>query len=188
MKDRPVAGSLTLIVAGVSGSGKTTVGELLAAWLGWRFEDGDSLHPASNIAKMASGQPLTDEDRAPWLRRVGEWIDAQEASGQPAIVACSALKRRYRSRLLDDRPEVLMVFLEVGYEVVARRLAARRGHFFNPELLSSQFADLEQPAPDEARVLRVPELDQPEDTADEIIRRLGVLARLPSSWPPPGVP
>src|SRR6266705_4797413 len=102
---------MIVIVAGVSGSGKTTVGELLASRLSWPFTDGDSLHPKSNVAKMASGIPLTDADRMPWLRAIGAWIDGQSALGLPGIVACSALRRRYRAELLDGRADVSMAFL-----------------------------------------------------------------------------
>src|SRR5579862_3289781 len=118
---------MIVIVAGVSGSGKTTVGELLAARLSWPFIDGDSLHPAANVAKMASGIPLTDADRMPWLRAIGTWIDGQLALDQPGIVACSALKRRYRDELLDHRPGVVIAFLLISASVAAARLAARHG-------------------------------------------------------------
>lgn len=146
---------MTVLVAGVSGSGKTTIGKLLAAELGWQFTDGDALHPAANIAKMASGQPLTDADRAPWLRAIGERIDAEQAAGRPSVVACSALKRRYRAELLGPRPGAVMTFLLLDFETARRRLAVRHGHFFEAELLSSQYADLEPPEPDEAQVLPV---------------------------------
>src|ERR1700761_2881916 len=106
---------MTVIVAGVSGSGKSTVGELLAERLDWQFIDGDSLHPAANIAKMARGEPLTDADRAPWLRRIGERIDAEEEAGRHSVVACSALKRRYRTELLRGRPDAWMAFLMIDY-------------------------------------------------------------------------
>jgi gluconokinase len=167
---------MTVIVAGVSGSGKTTVGELLAERLGWQFIDGDSLHPPANIAKMAHGEPLTDADRAPWLRRIGERIDAGQAAGRRTVVACSALKRRYRAELVSGRPDVWMAFLMIDYEVARERLAARRGHFFDAGLLSSQFAALEQPVPGEDRVVPVPVRDQPEATVSEIIRRLDLVA------------
>ena len=163
---------MIVIVAGVSGSGKSTVGALLAGRLGWPFTDGDLLHPDANIAKMARGEPLTDEDRMPWLRAVGESMDQRIAAGQAAILACSALKRRYRDLLLADRPAARIAFLQIDRDVAARRLAGRHGHFFDPDLLDSQFADLEPPAPDETAVLLVPVQDQPQVTADEIVRRL----------------
>jgi len=173
---RPVPGPCAVIaivvVAGVSGSGKSTVGALLAGRLGWPFTDGDLLHPDANIAKMARGEPLTDEDRMPWLQAIGASIDERLAAGQQAILACSALKRRYRDLLLAGRPACRIAFLQIGQTVSARRLAGRHGHFFDPHLLASQFADLEPPGPDETAVLVVPVQDQPEATADEIVRRL----------------
>jgi gluconokinase len=163
---------MIVVVAGVSGSGKSTVGALLAGQLGWPFTDGDSLHPASNIAKMSSGMPLTDEDRLPWLRRIADWMDVQILTGQSAVVVCSALKRSYRDLLTDRRAQVRIAFLEVGREVVAERLAARHGHFFDARLLDSQFADLEPPEPDEKAVVVIPVTDQPESTTGQIISAL----------------
>jgi gluconokinase len=160
-----------VIVAGVSGSGKTTVGARLADRLGWRFTDGDDLHPAANVAKMRAGIPLTDTDRWPWLRAIAAWMDEHIARGEDAVVACSALRRSYRDLLLDGRPAVRMVFLAPDREVLARRLASRHGHFFPEELLSSQFDALEPPAPDE-RVLTVVPADTPAATADSIIALL----------------
>jgi gluconokinase len=141
-----------LIVAGVAGSGKTTVGALLAGRLHWRFADADTFHPAANIAKMHAGIPLTDEDRQPWLRAVGDWIDARVAAGESAVVTCSALKRAYRDELLDRRPDATLVFLMVSRDELERRLLSRPGHFFPEKLLDSQLAALQPPAPDEARV------------------------------------
>ena len=163
---------MIVIVAGVSGSGKSTVGALLAGRLGWPFTDGDLLHPDANVAKMARGEPLTDEDRMPWLQAIGASMDERIAAGQPAILACSALKRRYRDLLMAGRPAARIAFLQIDRDVAARRLADRHGHFFDPHLLGSQFADLEPPAPDETAVLVVPVQDQPHVTADEIVRRL----------------
>ena len=145
---------MILIVAGVSGSGKTTVGALLAGRLRWRFADADDFHPAANVEKMRAGIPLTDEDRWPWLRAIGTWMDERIARGQPAVIACSALKRSYRDLLLDGRPEARMIFLAVDREVLARRLATRHGHFFPEQLLGTQMSDLEPPEPDE-RVISV---------------------------------
>jgi carbohydrate kinase (thermoresistant glucokinase family) len=121
---------MILIVAGVSGSGKTTVGSMLAGRLGWRFADADGFHPAANIAKMRAGIPLTDDDRWPWLRAIGAWMDERIRTGESAVVTCSALKRAYRDELLDGRPQAHLVFLAVDRDVVARRLTARHGHFF----------------------------------------------------------
>jgi gluconokinase len=165
---------MIVIVAGVSGSGKSTVGALLAGRLGWPFVDGDQLHPPANIVKMARGEALTEEDRLPWLRAISDYLDEQIAAGGSAIVACSALKRSYRELLLRGHPEARIAFLQIEEEVATRRLAARHGHFFNPGLLDSQFADLELPRPDETRVVVVPVGDEAEATANEVIRRLGL--------------
>src|ERR1700761_4857702 len=157
-----------VIVAGVSGSGKTTVGALLAGRLGWRFADADDFHPAANVAKMRAGIPLTDTDRWPWLRAIAAWMDERIGQGEDAVLACSALKRSYRDELLDGRPAARMVFLAPDREVLARRLAARHGHFFPEQLLSSQFDALEPPAPDE-RVLTVVPADTPAATVEKVI-------------------
>jgi carbohydrate kinase (thermoresistant glucokinase family) len=129
---------------GVSGSGKTTVGAALADALGLRFVDGDALHPAANVAKMAAGIPLDDADRAPWLDAIGAVL----ATG-PVVVACSALKRAYRDRLRAAAPELQLVFLDGSRELLASRMAARPGHFMPASLLDSQLATLERPDPDE---------------------------------------
>jgi gluconokinase len=164
---------MILIVAGVSGSGKTTVGAMVAGYLHWRFADGDDFHPAANIAKMRAGIPLTDEDRWPWLRAIAAWMDDLIAQGESAVLSCSALKRSYRDILLDNRPEAQMVFLAVDRDVLTSRLTARRGHFFPAQLLSSQFDALEPPQPDEQAVIVMEHsADRPADTAAAIIRRL----------------
>jgi carbohydrate kinase (thermoresistant glucokinase family) len=134
---------------GVSGAGKTTVGERLAERLHWEFAEGDRLHPPENVAKMQSGHPLTDSDRAPWLAAVAEVIDVWQARGICGVITCSALKRQYRRRIIGDRPQVRLVYLDGSRELVAGRLAARRGHFMPANLLDSQFAALEPPGPDE---------------------------------------
>jgi gluconokinase len=141
---------MIVMVAGVAGSGKTTVGTLLASRLGWKFADGDSFHPAANVAKMRAGVALTDADRGPWLGAIARWMDEQTAAGQSAVVACSALKRAYRQTLVDGRPDIRLVFLQVGRDAAAARLRARHGHFFPAALLDSQLADLEYPQPSEA--------------------------------------
>lgn len=139
---------MILIVFGVSGTGKTTIGKLLAEELGWRFYEADDFHPRANIEKMRSGHPLTDEDRWPWLERLREQITRSLAAKENAVLACSALKRAYRERLrVSD--DVKFVFLRGDYALIERQLRRRRGHFMNPALLQSQFADLEEPEPDE---------------------------------------
>jgi gluconokinase len=163
-----------VLVAGVAGSGKSTIGALLAEQLGWEFEDGDDLHPASNIAKMKAGHPLTDEDRRPWLGSVATWIDERTTAGRPGVIACSALKRSYRDHLLDGRPDLQMIFLEViDRDTLAARMKGRHGHFFRPALLDSQLAAVEMPAPDE-RVTVVDDDLPPGEVVREIIRRLGL--------------
>ena len=140
---------MIVVVAGVAGSGKTTVGQLLARRLGWMFADGDSFHPAVNVAKMRAGLPLTDADRVPWLAAIGSWMDDVIGSGQSAVLACSALKRSYRDELLGGRNQAEMVFLVISRADDEARLATRTGHFFHQPLLASQYADLELPGPDE---------------------------------------
>jgi gluconokinase len=160
---------MILIVAGVSGSGKTTVGALLAGRLRWRFADADDFHPAANVEKMQAGTPLTDEDRWPWLRAIGTWMDERIARGEPAVIACSALKRSYRDLLLDGRPGARMIFLAVDREVLARRLATRHGHFFPEQLLGTQMNALEPPEPDE-HVISVLEVGGPTETVTSILK------------------
>ena len=138
-----------LLVTGVSGSGKSTVGELLARRLGWEYAEADDFHPEANLAKMVAGHPLDDADRRPWLANIGAWMDATSASGRPAVVNCSALKRSYRDRLLTGRPNVHLIYLDADRQTIVARLANRRGHFFPAKLLDSQFADLEPPTDDE---------------------------------------
>ena len=162
-----------VIVAGVSGCGKTTVGALLAGQLGWEFADADDFHPEANVAKMRAGIPLTDADREPWLRSVGRWMDAETAMGRSAVVACSALKRAYRDLLLDGRPSAVMAFLMVSREELDRRLLARTGHFFPEKLLDSQLATLEPPQPDE-RVVTVTAETSPVRTAAKVIAALSL--------------
>jgi gluconokinase len=138
-----------LVVMGVSGSGKTTVADRLAARLGWTCEDGDKYHPKSNVEKMSAGHPLTDEDRWPWLNAIADEIERVcEARGH-VVVACSALKRTYRDVLLRGRDDVRIVFLNGTQKLIAGRLALRKDHFMPPGLLDSQFKTLEAPRPDE---------------------------------------
>jgi gluconokinase len=160
----------------VSGSGKTTVGRLLAGRLGWPFADGDSFHPAANVAKMAAGVPLTDDDRWPWLAAIRAWMDSTIAAGGSGVVACSALKRRYRDYLLEGRPEVRLVFLDVSRDEDLARLRARRGHFFPARLLDSQFGDLERPGSAEGALVLAAR-PSPEALVEEIISGLGLIAQ-----------
>jgi gluconokinase len=164
---------MIVIVAGIAGSGKTTVGERLARSMGCEFADGDRFHSPAAVAKMHDGVPLTDDDRWPWLDAIGAWIDQEDAAGKSAVVACSALKRSYRQRLLTGRPELRMFFLIVEHDADEARLTTRRGHFFPEKLLDSQFATLELPEPSEGVTL-VPTTGTPDQTADEILRDLGL--------------
>jgi carbohydrate kinase (thermoresistant glucokinase family) len=140
------------VVMGVSGSGKTTVAALLAAALGCQFQEGDDLHPAENVEKMHGGKPLTDADRLPWLRKIAAEIDGWRARGESGVLTCSALKRVYRDIIVGDRPEVTLVYLRGSYDLIRRRMAARHEHFMPLTLLDSQFATLQEPAPDEHAV------------------------------------
>ena len=160
-----------LVVMGVSGSGKTTIARALAARLGWPYQEGDDLHPASNVAKMHAGIPLTDADRAPWLALIAAWIDARLAAGEPGVVTCSALKHAYREVLVGDRPHVRVLYLHADRMLIARRLAGRHGHFMPPSLLESQIATLEEPTPDE-HALTVDVDGEADDVVDAVIRGL----------------
>jgi gluconokinase len=150
---KPAISTAVLIVMGVSGSGKSTVGGLLASRLHWEFEDADWFHPASNVEKMHKGVPLTDDDRLPWLNAVAAWIDATRQSGGHGVIACSALKRRYRDILIGDRSDVRLVYLQGDEGLIARRIATRHEHFMPSSLLHSQFEALEEPGPDEFSVV-----------------------------------
>jgi gluconokinase len=164
-----------LVVMGVSGSGKSTVADRLAARLSWRFEDGDSFHPPSNVAKMSAGQPLTDDDRRPWLQAIADEIDRVSREGERLVVACSALKRAYRDILSHGRNDVRFVFLNGSQELIASRLAGRKGHFMPPGLLASQFKTLEPPGPSEHPI--TVSIDAPVDTiVDDIIHQLKLVA------------
>lgn len=161
-----------VLVMGVSGCGKSTVGSLLAQLAGWPFLDADVLHSPANVAKMRSGHPLTDEDRRPWLERVADWIGEHAAAGAPGVVACSALTRAYRDVLRRDDPDLRIVYLSGPRELLVQRLADRDGHFFPESLLDSQLELLEPPGPDEHPI--VVQIGQsPADVVDTILRALG---------------
>jgi gluconokinase len=145
-----VKGLTAIVVMGVAGAGKSTVGELLAARLNCPFRDADSFHPAANIAKMSRGEPLEDEDRRPWLRAIAAWIAEHRAAGTTCVVTCSALKRVYRDIVTSEQSaDVRLVYLKGEFDLIDARLNARTGHFMPPGLLHSQFAALEEPCADE---------------------------------------
>ena len=163
---------MTVIIFGVSGAGKTTVGKLLSRQLGWRFVEADDFHPVANIEKMRSGHPLTDGDRWPWLDRLRQQIEQVLSARENAVLACSALKRAYRDRLrVND--EVKFVFLRGDHALVEKQLRSRRGHFMDANLLQSQFDDLEEPRPDE-NVLPIELGRSPEEIARRIEAKLNL--------------
>jgi gluconokinase len=160
-----------LIVMGVSGAGKSTIAEALANRLAWRYEDGDKFHPSGNVAKMAAGQPLTDADRRPWLQAIADEIDRLSALGERAVVACSALRRTYRDILVHRRHDIRIVYLKGTQQLIASRLARRKGHFMPPGLLTSQFKTLEPPGEDEHPI--TVSIDAPVDAiVENILRQL----------------
>ena len=161
---------MIVIVFGVSGAGKTTIGELLARELGWLFYEGDDFHSPGNIAKMHSGVPLTDEDRWPWLENLRELIKRSLCANENAVLACSALKHAYRERLRVSA-DVKFVFLHGDYALVEKQLRRRRSHFMNPGLLRSQFADLEEPRADE-KTLTIGLGRTPQELVSEIKTKL----------------
>lgn len=167
---------LVLVVMGVSGSGKTTVARGLAERLGWRFQEGDALHPSANVAKMSAGTPLSDGDRWPWLAAVAAVIDGWRAEGVSGIVTCSALKRAYRAVLMGGRPDVRLVYLAGDKALIAGRMAARKGHFMPAALLDSQFAALEVPGADE-RPIVVDIGPAPGAIVDALVERVAAVGR-----------
>ena len=162
---------MIVVLMGVSGSGKSTVGKILADDLGWTFVEADDYHPSANVEKMRGGTPLDDADRRPWLAALRDRIAEACRTGENVVLACSALKHRYQDYLeQDDPPCVRYVYLEGSPELIQNRLAARTGHFMNPALLGSQFEALEPP-PDALRVDITP---PPEQIAADIRRKLGL--------------
>lgn len=166
---------MVVILMGVSGSGKTTVGRHLADTLGWDFVDGDDFHPDVNVEKMKRGEPLTDEDRWPWLRAIRAFIGERLAADEPAVVACSALKEAYRDVLLEGHDEVHLVYLRAPYEFIRERMESRTDHFFDADLLDSQFEALEEPGPEASLTVDV-------DTPAAIVRT--IRRELPGLVPP----
>jgi gluconokinase len=156
-----------VIAMGVSGVGKSTVAQGLSAVLGWTHAEGDAFHSAANVAKLASGHPLTDEDRWPWLSAIGTWLDEQIDAGRPSVVTCSALRRSYRDVLREGRPEVFFLHLVAREGMVADRVSVRTGHYMPASLLHSQYDALEPLEPDEPGVVV-----SVEGTADEVLQRV----------------
>jgi gluconokinase len=166
---------VVLVIMGVSGSGKSTVGELLSGRLGWDFEEGDSLHPAANVAKMSAGEALTDDERWPWLAKVADWIDGRLDSGTSGVITCSALKRSYRNVINRRGSGVEFVYLGVHKTELEDRLDHRKGHFMPASLLESQLQALEVPSDDEP-CIRVDAGPDPRLVVDRIIRDFGLTA------------
>jgi gluconokinase len=163
-----------IVVAGVSGSGKSTVGRRLAARMGAEFLEGDDLHTAEAITKMRSGVPLDDADRRPWIAAVERRIDVWLGAGQAGVVACSALRRSYRDDLRRGRPELAIAVLTAPVAELRRRLEARRGHFMPAALLDSQIATLEPVSSDETRAFEISATSSPDATAVAILARLQI--------------
>jgi gluconokinase len=169
----PSDGPSVLVVMGVSGCGKSTIAAMLAHRLNWIYEDGDWLHPQSNVEKMHCGEPLNDADRWPWLHAIADWIDATRLSGHYGIVACSALKRAYRDILVGGRRDVRIIYLKGDRDLIARRVAARADHFMPSTLLDSQFEALEEPKADE-RPIVVSIVPHPREIVETIVRKLSI--------------
>ena len=165
-----------VVVMGVSGSGKTTVGRGIATAMGWDYAEGDDFHSAENVAKMASGIPLTDGDRWPWLRAIGDWLDEHVRAGRSAVVTCSALRRVYRDLLREGRDEVRFCHLDVDTDLIKSRLEHRHGHYMPPSLLPSQLATLEPLQRDEPGVV-VSATPAPDEIVHDALRKLHLSPR-----------
>jgi gluconokinase len=168
MKDKPL--SALIILMGVSGCGKTTLGRALAAHLGWDFFDGDDFHPPENIAKMAAVIPLEDADRLPWLEAIHARMRACRDADRPAVFACSALRHSYRQILTDDLDSVTFIYLRGDFQTILSRMQARPGHFMQPAMLRSQFAALEEPSDGWVVDIRAPEAEIVDELTDRLRR------------------
>ncbi|KVQ41893.1 gluconate kinase [Burkholderia territorii] len=163
---------MILIAMGVSGAGKSRIGEMLAERLSCSYTDGDAFHSAANKEKMHNGIPLTDDDRWPWLRTIRAAIEEKQRAGETAVFTCSSLKRSYRDVLRGTDTDVRFVYLKGTFEVLQERLKTRTGHFFDPSLLKSQLDTLEEPGPDEAIVVSIE--FTPEQIVDEVMTKIGL--------------
>lgn len=161
---------MVIIVMGVAGAGKTTVGRRLAQEVGWTFYDADDFHPPSNVEKMEAGVPLTEEDRRPWLDRLRELIVQCGARQQDAVLACSALRQQHRERLRPKSVAAKFVYLKLSPELARQRISDRSGHYMPAELIASQFETLEEPR----NALQVSADKAPEDIVGQIMRQLGL--------------
>ena len=171
----PFEGARIIVATGVSSSGKTTVGKLIAQRLHAPFLEGDDYHSAANIKKMSAGIPLTDDDRWPWLDALGKALGEAAGSKSVAVAACSALRRAYRDRMVKAAGEpIVFVYLNGSYAEIDQRMRARKGHFMPESLLKSQFATLEPPAPDE-NAIDVPIADTPEKVVETVLKKLSYL-------------
>ena len=167
-----VPGLAAIVVMGVSGAGKSTVGQIIATRLDCPFRDADSFHPTANIAKMSRGEPLTDEDRWPWLHAIADWIAEHRAAGMTCVVTCSALKRAYRDIVTGrQKADVRLVYLKGDFDLIGARLKARKDHFMPPGLLHSQFGALEEPAADE-NAITVSIDATPEEIGERVVEKL----------------
>lgn len=164
---------MVILIMGVSGVGKTTIGRLLATELGWHYVEADEFHPPENVAKMHAGIPLTDEDRAPWLAALSRELRQRDAAGENVVVACSALKQKYRRELLAGLGEAVVIFLRAPSAVIAERLMQRSGHFMPRSLLESQLETLEPPR----NAITLDAQDSPATLVMEIRERLGLTPR-----------
>lgn len=174
----PSSGVRQVVVMGVSGVGKSTFAKGLATLMRWPFVEGDALHPEANLVKMSSGQPLTDEDRWPWLRAIGVWMDGRIEAQRSSVVTCSALKRSYRDLLREGRPEVAFCEVDAPPEVIADRISERKGHYMPASLLPSQLATL-QPLADDEPGVHVSAADSPDQIVRHALAKLGLTKEAP---------
>lgn len=168
-----------LVIMGVAGCGKSTIGGTLAAHLDWPYQEGDDFHPPANVAKMRAGKPLDDADRQPWLAAIARWMDAQTEARRPGVIGCSALKRRYRDFLREAHPQVWFVYLRVSRETLQHRVRARHHEYMPASLLDSQLATLEEPASDEPRCITLGARGNVELTVEAALHALAAHGILP---------